>query len=879
MPQKKKAAAGKQKTGLTAGKGFYIAGIGGSAGSLEALEQFFTNMPADSGIAFVLIQHLDPTHKDILPELLQRFTKMPVQKAIDGVKVRPNNVYVIPPNKDMAVSQGRLRLTSPAMPRGQRLPIDFFFRSLAEDAEERAVGIIFSGMGTDGTLGVKALKDKLGMVMVQAADEAKYDSMPRSALDTGLADFTAPAAKLPARLVSYVRHFVYAPAEPEVSKQAAGTLQKVLALVRGRTGHDFSFYKKNTVFRRIERRMSVHQLATLPKYLRYLQLHPDEQDNLFKELLIGVTSFFRDPQAFEAVKKALPAVLRGKPRKSLVRVWAVGCSTGEEAYSLAILLKEYLQETKQENDYRVQIFATDIDKAAVGKARQGLYPANISADVSPERLHRYFTKEETSYRVRKEIREMIVFAPQNLINDPPFTKLDILCCRNLLIYLTQEIQKKILPLFHYSLNPSGLLLLGSSETIGSLSVLFSTVDSKWKLFARKELAPAAKSAVELPLLPAAERKRRPSREEAMENSQIPLLAMERLLETFAPPAVFIGETGDILYVSGRTGRYLEPAAGEASMNAFTMAREGLRFELAGAVRKAVRSKQDVTVKDLKVRTDDGSRRVNLTVKPFVKPESLRGVLMVVFEEQDAPRPPATRPQPHGRLSKAGQNARLTELEDELKFTKEHLQTTVEEMETSQEELKSANEELQSTNEELQSTNEELTTSKEELQSLNEELITVNAELQNKVEELSRTNNDMKNLLNSTEIATIFLDNELNVKRFTAPATRIVNLIATDVGRPIGHLVSNLRYETLEADVREVLKTLVFKEMHIETKNGAWYLMRIIPYRTLENVIDGVVITFTDFTGFKKLEQRCLSLEAELKRGKDAEAGERKTPGA
>lgn len=857
MTKNKKTEKKNPRIAFPGKKDFYVAGIGGSAGSLEALELFFKRMPSNSGIAFVIVQHLDPTHKDILPELLQRCTKMQVFKAEEGVEVRPNCVYVIPPNRDMSIVGGKLRLFEPAMPRGLRMPIDFFFRALAEEREDKAIGIILSGMGTDGTLGIKALKDKLGMVMVQSVESAKYDGMPKSAYESGLVDIAAPAEKLPEKLISYVRHFVLAPKEIlAADKKVTSTLQKVLHLLKNRTGHDFSFYKKNTIYRRIDRRMSVHQLDTIAKYLHYLQLHPEELDLLFKELLIGVTNFFRDPEAFETLKKkTFPAVFKGKPKKSIIRVWAVGCSTGEEAYSLAILLKEYLIDSKQEHDYRIQIFATDIDKNSIEKARQGLYPANISADVSAERLQKFFLKEDSSYRVRKDIREMIVFAPQNVISDPPFTKLDILCCRNLLIYLTHEIQKKILPLFHYSLNPSGVLFLGSSETIGSLSELFSPIDNKWKIFGRKDLLHASKTAVELPVLPVMERKKpQPQKDKKASAEKIANIAMEKMIDEFAPPTIFINDSGDILFVSGRTGKYLEPAVGEASMNAFTMAREGLRFELASAVRKAARSKLDVIVKGLKVRTNGSFQNINLIVKPFTRPENLQGILMVIFEDIMAKARVA-----HMALkgsSKAKDRTKFAEMENELKYTKEHLQTTVEEMETSQEELKSTNEELQSTNEELQSTNEELTTSKEELQSLNEELITVNAELQNKVEELSRTNNDMKNLLDSTEIATIFLDNHLNVKRFTAPAVNIVNLIAADVGRPISHIVSNMKYERLTEDVNEVMKSLVFKEIQVETKNGKWYLMRIKPYRTFENVIDGVVITFTDFSDFKKLEQRC-----------------------
>jgi two-component system CheB/CheR fusion protein len=847
---KKPKVAGQKKTD------FYVVGIGGSAGSLEALEQFFSNTPSDTGMAFVIVQHLDPKHKDIMPEILQRVTKMKVFQAKDAMQVQPNRVYVIPPNKDMSLMHGKLHLLPPTMTRGIRMPIDFFLRSLANDREEKAIAVILSGMGTDGTLGVKEVKAKLGMAMVQSVDSAKFDGMPKSAADTGLVDYVAPATELPAKLIGYVRHFVHVPKEtPIISRQANTSLQKIFVLLRNRTGHDFSFYKKNTVYRRIERRMNIHQLSTIAKYLRYLQINPQELDLLFKELLIGVTNFFRDPDAFETLKKkSLPMLFKARPKKCTIRAWVVGCSTGEEAYSLAILLSEYLEATKQSGDYAVQIFATDIDKDSVDKARMGVYPANISADVSSGRLHKYFTKQDDDYRVKKSIRELVVFAPQDVITDPPFTKLDLIVCRNLLIYLTFELQKKLLPLFHYALNPSGLLFLGGSETIGSFGYLFKTIDNKWKIFSRKEQPGAGRELVELPStllskihegVPVA------VNSDQTRAAVISEVAQERLLDAFAPPTVFINEQGDILYIHGKTGKYLELATGKTSMNVFSMAREGIRFELASAVRKAVGKKMDLVVKDVKVKTDGEYQPINLIVKPFTKPASLEGIVMLAFEEISSERKSksAVRVVPSTK-----HKSQAADLEQELRYTKEHLRTTIEEMETSQEELKSTNEELQSTNEELQSTNEELTTSKEELQSLNEELVTVNAELQNKVDELTQANNDMKNLLNSTDVATIFLDNDLNVKRFTPSASKITHLIPSDVGRPIEHIVSKFKYGRLREDVKEVLATLASKEIQIETMDDNWFLMRIMPYRTSENVIDGVVITFANITEHKKLEE-------------------------
>jgi len=810
-------------------------GIGGSAGSIEVLEQFFSSLAPDTGMAFVIVQHLDPRHKDIMPEILQRITSMKVCQAKDAMPVRPNRIYVIPPNKDMSLMHGKLHLLTPVTVKGIRMPIDFFFRSLAQDREERAIAVILSGMGTDGTLGIKEIKARLGMVMVQSLESAKYDGMPRSALDTGLVDYVAAAGELPGKLINYARYFTKVPREMSgISRHTHNTLRKIFLLLRNQTGHDFSFYKKNTVYRRIERRMNLHQLNTVAKYLRYLQINPQELELLFKELLIGVTNFFRDPEGFEALKeKGLPLLLKNRPKGSTMRAWVIGCSTGEEAYSLAIILREYLEAAKLSSDYRFQIFATDIDKDSVEKARAGIYPANISADVAAPRMHKYFTKEDDQYRVKKDIREMIVFAPQDLITDPPFTKLDLILCRNLLIYLTSELQKKLLPLFHYALNPSGLLFLGSAETVGSLNNLFVTVDGKWKIFTRTKQANTGPEMIEFPstLLSAMHDKQPAPVEDGKRGAaNISDLVNEKLLEIFGHPAVFINDNGEILYIHGRTGKYLEPASGRANMNIFAMAREEIRFDLTSAVRKAVVKKTDVTIHNLKVETNGGFERVNMIVKPFTKPADMEGIIMIAFEgiqedkQENKPGRINTAPSKH----KSG----VAELEQELHYTKEYLHTTIEEMETSQEELKSAN---------------------EELQSLNEEMVTVNAELQNKVDELTQTNNDMKNLLNSTELATIFLDNNLNVKRFTPEAAKITNLIPSDVGRPIDHIVSRFKYDRMREDVNQVLATLIFREIEIEAVDHRWFLMRIIPYRTLDNVIDGVVITFSDISRLKELE--------------------------
>ena len=605
---------------------FYIVGMGGSAGGLDAFGQFFANMPTDSGMAFVLVSHLGPTQKSMMPELLQRFTKMQVFQAEDGMEVRPNCVYVIPPNRDMSILHGTLLLLETSMPRGLRLPIDFFFRHLAEDQEEWAVGVILSGMGTDGTLGIKAIREKLGMVMVEDPASAKFDGMPRSAIDTGIVDYIGLVKELPAKLLDYAKHPTILKQKPIIEEKQTNALQKITVLLRDQTGHDFSFYKKNTLVRRIERRMCVHKITNIDVYVRYLRENSQEIELLFKELLIGVTSFFRDHAAFEALKeKAIPHMLKNRAKGNVLRIWVPGCSTGEEAYSIAIILQECLEKVKQRGVFKIQVFATDIDKDAIDKARHGTYASNIAADVSPERLQRCFIKEDNVYRLKKEIREMVVFAPQNIIMDPPFTKLDLISCRNIMIYMTSELQKKLLPLLHYALNPGGLLFLGASETIGNLTDLFSSVDNKWRIFRRKESASARMGMVELPVSPLFQGEGKPQHaSKAQKNIENAISdAVQQILsEHFTPPAVIINEKGDIVYISGRTGKYLEPAAGKTNINIFAMAREGLRIELEVAIRRAIAQKKTITMKGLMVKIYGNCQFIDLTVKPFSESEGM-----------------------------------------------------------------------------------------------------------------------------------------------------------------------------------------------------------------------------------------------------------------
>lgn len=834
---------------------FPIVGVGASAGGLEAFELFFNNMPPDSGMAFVLVQHLDPTHKSILTDLIRSFTRMAVTEVRDNMKVEPNTIYVIPPNSDMAIMHGRLHLMEPSAPRGLRQPIDFFFRSLSEDREEKAICIVLSGSGTEGTLGLREIKGQGGMVMVQDPSTAKYDGMPRSAKGTGLADYVLSPDRMPEQLIAYVQHpFTKDPGKaPATEPHATSSLQKILIMIRAKTGHDFSYYKQSTIVRRVERRMAIHEVTNLSDYLRYLQKYPDEVDTLFKELLIGVTNFFRDKEAFEHLKKkVIPYLCKDKGDDSgSIRVWVPGCSTGEEAYSLAILFQEEIEQSERE--CKVQIFATDIDSGAVETARAGLYPHGIAVDVEGDRLRRFFNKQDGAYRVKKGVRDMVVFALQNVITDPPFSKIDLISCRNLLIYMGSELQKKVLPIFHYALGRSGYLFLGTSESVGEFSDLFSPVDRKWKIFRRRDAEPMG--AIPLELVP-----------HTMPAGNVPMLAEPRaprmimrlsnqelversLLETYGASGVLINEKADIMYFHGPTSRYLDPPEGEAHFNALAMAKEDLKLELANVIRKGLSRKIAVRQENVRIKAaEEGS--VNLIVIPIMDPPSKRGLFMVIFEEV---KPQPAEPKEVSDSDAKGSTVEVQELEHQLASTREYLQTTIEELETSNEELKSTNEELQSANEELQSSNEELETSKEEQQSVNEELVTVNSELQQKIDALSKANDDMTNLLAATQIGTIFLDADLNIQRFTPQAKKVINLIDGDVGRPLRHLVHNLEYDHLVEDAGEALRTLSSKEVEIRTTDDTWYSMRVLPYRTIQNVIEGVVVTFVDISDRKHAE--------------------------
>ena len=823
-----------------------VVGIGASAGGLEALQEFFAGMPSDTGLAFVVVTHQPSGRTSLLPEILSRATGMAVLEAAEGTKVEPDHVYVSPAGCELAIVEGVLHLSAPPA-RSIHFPVDHFFRSLAFDQREQAVGVVLSGTGSDGTLGVRAIKDAFGMVMVQDESSARYPGMPSSAQATGLADYVTPPSEMPQQLIRYAEGL--AAPRPALSPPiGAEPLQEILLLLREKTGNDLSCYKMNTIHRRIARRMNVHQLHDPGLYVRYLREQPGELDRLFAELLISVTSFFRDPEAFKTLaEEALPDLMRSRRDEETFRVWVPGCATGEEAYSVAMVLVEAMEKTGDHP--KIQIFATDLDARAIETARQGAYGEGIAADVSRERLERFFVKDGNLYRFRRDMREMLVFAVQNLIKDPPFINMDLIVCRNLLIYLNAEMQRWVLRLFHHALKPKGVLLLGSSETVGTFKDLFAALDAKWKIYRRletgEETLPVAARPTGLARIGARGAEARPPAEarDGRQAAQIQKL----LLTRFAPCSVVVDGSGTIVYIHGRTGLYLEPAEGRPRNSIVDMAREGLKQALQGTLGRAAHEKTEIVRDPVRVKTNGGHTDAVLTVTPIQEPGSLQGLLLVTIRPSQAAR--ETPPTAAGE----SRDERTEMLERDLRYAQESLQSTIDDLQTANEELRASNEELQSSNEELQSTNEELETSKEEMQSLNEELMTVNAEMETKVAELVRATDDMQNLLNVTDVATIFLDEMLNVKRFTEDARALFRFVPTDIGRPLSDLASNLRYESLMQDCRDVLKTLARKEREVAALDGRRYLMRVLPYRTAENVISGVVITFVDIESLRSAE--------------------------
>jgi two-component system CheB/CheR fusion protein len=786
----------------------------------------------------VVIQHLDPTHPSSLPELLKRYTAMSVREARDAVSIEPDHVYIIPPTKNIYFTGGILQLQDLERRPGESHTVDLFFKSLAEQLHDKAIGVILSGTGNDGVMGAKAIKSELGMVMVQDPPSAKYDGMPRAAILSGVADYVVSPDQMPAQIIEYVRQTHGAAAENrrETIQRDVGDLQRIFTVIRARTKHDFSGYKLSTINRRIERRMGVNQIQSLGEYADKLEADTNEVDALFKDLLINVTSFFRDPEAFESLKTRMKEILQRRDDRSTVRMWTMGCATGEEAYSLAITLEECMEENRKYLEY--QVFGTDIDPDAITIARSAVYPGSIASDVGEERLKKFFVKKNSQYQVKKELREKLIFAIQDFIEDPPFSRVDIISARNVLIYLDSELQRKVIPLLHYALSDSGILFLGTAETVGEFADLFELVDRKWKIHRRKNIARNAGYGM-------------PARSAWQGAMPVPIpiaagtrtaYASECAMIQGLPPSVLLDPNYRICYVHGETARYLELSQGEPSVSILDMSRHGLRNELASALREASVQKKKATRVVPGYRVNGDTVRIKMDVCPVRDISERAGHLIVTFHEIEEV--PKTR----RRRRESEVDARVMELQQELQFTRESLRSTIEELET-------ANEELRSANEEYQSTNEELETSREELQSLNDELMTINNECQTKIYQLSVINDDMKNLLNSTNVGTVFLDDELRIKRFTPAATDIFNLIESDIGRPIEHVTSLLNYETLIDTLKNVLQTLIPVREDVQTKNDGWYSMRINPYRTTSNTIAGLVLSFIDISDYAREKRK------------------------
>ena len=843
-----------------------MVGVGASAGGLDAFTRLLKALPIDTNMAFVLVQHLDPKHISLLPELMARATSMPVVEVSDGMRAAPNHIYVMPPNHSLALLHGVLHLMPRPDMRGKHLPIDDFLHSLAQDRQSNAIGVILSGTASDGTQGMQAIKAAGGITFAQSEDSAEYGGMPHSAIAAGHVDFVLTPEEIARELARIARHPYLRQELLEVSQEvmAEGSkdINKIFVLLRARTGIDFAYYKQNTIRRRIKRRMVLHQLDRISDYVKFLQTHPQELDALFQDMLINVTSFFRDPETFDALKnEVFPRLMAGRSSEQALRIWVPACSTGEEVYSLAITLFEFLGD--HASTTHIQIFASDIDKQAIDKARQGIYPQSIREDVGPGRLQRFFVKTATGHQICKPIRDVCVFAVQNVTKDPPFSRLDLICCRNLMIYLGTVLQKKVLHTFHYALQPHGYLMLGTSETVGSETDLFSLLDKKNKIYTRKSLlsrpgadfiaAPYATStfatthAAQKPFSPAI---------------RIQQEAENLILEKYGPAGVIINQDMQILHFRGQTGPYIEPSAGSASLNLLKMARQDLALELRAAVQQAIKERSAVRKEGVRMREADGDHSVNLQVLPLPAAEAGKPNYLVLFEPGSAAAVvPPTKLRPATGISDA-KDLRIQELEHELRADREYMQTIIEEQEGVNEELQSASEEIQSANEELQSTNEELETTKEELQSTNEELATIIEEHENRNQELNAANNDLTNLLTSIDLAIVILRADLHIRRFTFAAKSLLNLIDADIGRPIGNIRSNIDIPDLEQRVQQVIETMMPQSLELQDRDGHWYALRLRPYRTLDNRIEGAIMAFIDINSIKEVERLRQALQQE-----------------
>ncbi|HEY0074224.1 MAG TPA: PAS domain S-box protein, partial [Abditibacteriaceae bacterium] len=841
---------------------FLVVGLGASAGGIQALQEFFSNVPADSGAAYVVILHLSPSHDSKLAEVLQTVSKTPVTQVTEQVKVQPNHIYVVPPNQHLEMVDGSIFVSQNTQIEERRAPVDIFFRTLGESLRARAVAVILAGTGADGSMGLKRIKEYGGVAYVQNPREAEFNEMPRNAIATNLVDEILPVAQIPAKILAYQAHIgtIKIPAEAESRSEAQQrALSEILALLRLRTGHDFSNYKRPTLLRRIERRINVYQLPSLEDYVLRLHDDADEATALLKDLLISVTNFFRDKKAFDFIEQdILPRIFQDKKSEDAVRIWVAGCATGEEAYSLAMLCAEQVGDNI--DGPQVQIFATDIDADALSVAREGLYTLNDAADVSPERLGRFFDKEGDLYRIRREIREMVLFANHNLIKDPAFSRLDLVTCRNLLIYLNPAAQERVIETFHFALHPGCWLFLGSSETVDGASDLFSVANREFHIFQSRHIAarsyPVPSS---IPNFGTGAVVETEARVQAKANRGVERITYgelhQQLVERYAPPSLVVNEEYEIVHLSERAGHFLQVAGGEPSNNLLKLIRPELRLELRSALYQAANHKTNVKVRNLKFRSGERTEIVNIHVRPVLNGnDAARGFILVIFEP--TPRSGGDEEVLHAgdeEVLHAGDKPLARRLEEELIHVKAQLRSSNEQHEAQAEELTASNEELQAMNEELRSTAEELETSKEELQAINEELTTVNQELKIKIEEVTLTRNNLQNLINSTNIGTIFLDSSLRVHLFTPAAREIFNLIPTDSGRPLSDITHRLEYDGLTEDAEMVLEKLQFIEREVRTDDGRFWMMRLSPYRTEEDRVNGVAITFFDITERKRSE--------------------------
>jgi len=846
-------------------KALTIVGIGASAGGLKALQTFFSALPSDTGLAFVVITHLHPEHESHMAELLQTHTQMPAMQVNKKVKVEPNHVYVIPPNRSILMADSYLDTREFKEPHGQRTPIDHFFRSLAK-AHSEAVAVILSGGGTDGSVGVKDVKEQGGLILVQHPEDAEYDSMPRAAIGTGLADIVLPAHQLATKLAEYIKHVPQLPHDPgQLSSGEMETLQRILAQVHARTGHDFNQYKRSTILRRVERRMQLNSFTTLENYLDFLRHTPNEATAMFNDILIGVTNFFRDHDSWTALEqKIIPVLMEKKKSEDGIRVWSIGCATGEEAYSLAILLFE--QAAKLDFRPHIQVFASDLDESSIAHAREGVYPAPIEADLSPERLERFFTSEGEYYRVKRELRDAVLFTNHNVLRDPPFSRQDLITCRNVLIYLQREIQENVFDIFHYALNPGGYLFLGGSESAEHIPELFNVVDKPHRIY---QARPWSGEKVQMPMMPASLRRGRGYQEHRNEARPLvrfmekaPEEVYRRALESNAPPSLVINERSVIVHVSETAGRYLQQPKGPITGDLLKLIRPELQLELRTAIFRAFEKDRATLSRPVFVQFDGHPHRVAIAIRPrtgiSVQDGEHERQALVVFLEDELDEPLTTKEtQTNLPANEVERVQMIAQLEAEILRLREQLQVTIEEYDSSNEEMKAANEELQSINEEYRSATEELETSKEELQSVNEELQTVNSDMRSKLEELARAHAELENLLGATEIGVLFLDRELCIQRFTAGMNNLFNIMSGDRGRPIRHLTHKIKYDRITEDAEQVLRERTPLELEVQTENDSWFLLRISPYLTSEDQVQGVVISFVDINKLKETQKQVI----------------------